>query len=59
MTDPLLDNKVDPDKLRVRTRYLWLFWVFLTVTGFHVGYTMAYTNQVAPTLNAKFDWDAD
>lgn len=49
------ERKAAPD-LTVRTSFKWLFWLFVTITGFHVGYTMAYTNQTAPTLNAKFDW---
>jgi MFS family permease len=34
-----------------------MFLLVVIITGFHVGYTMAYTNQTANTLNAKFGWD--
>lgn len=33
--------------------------MYLTICGFHIGYVMAYTNQTAATLNAKFNWSDD
>ena len=32
-----------------------MFWLFITVLGFHVGYVNAYTNQTANVTNAKFE----
>lgn len=45
--------------MEVKIGFKWLFWAVLTIVGFHVGYTMAYTNQTANCLNAKFKWDDD
>jgi len=60
------DEQVDEDgesllrpNLEVKPRFKFIFWLFLTVTGFHVGYAMAYTNQTAKTMNAKLELDAD
>ena len=31
----------------------------MTIAGFQIGYSMAYTNQCSSTLDAKFGWDSD
>jgi hypothetical protein len=33
-----------PMELKVKGSYKFWFWLFVNITGFHVGYTMAYTN---------------
>lgn len=43
--------------MNVRSGFKKLFALTLVIVGFHVGYAMAYTNQTAKTLDAKFNWD--
>ena len=39
--------------------YKFMMWLFQFLSGFHVGYAMAYTNQTTDLIDAKFDWDDD
>ena len=49
----------DFPKMEVTGKYKCLLWTFQFMCGFHVGYAMAYTNQTASLIDAKFGWDKD
>ena len=45
--------------MAIRKNFGILFWLFITVLGFHVGYVNAYTNQTANVINALFELEGD
>jgi hypothetical protein len=45
--------------LTTKSSFKCMFWLYMTIAGFHVGYAMAYTNQCSDTLDAKFNWDSE
>ena len=51
-----MDEKLD---LTVKHPFLIKFWIFVTLTGFHVGYVMAYTNQTATAIDIIFGWSKE